>query len=514
MAASGQRIVHLDGSSLSLDDLEAVAVNGARVVLDPAARRKIQASRSLVERLSASEQAVYGLNTGFGHLASVRVPAQHLGELQKNLVRSHCVGVGACLPRAAVRATMLLRANALARGHSGIRPAAVEMLLTLLNEKIHPRIPSQGSVGASGDLAPLAHLARGLMGEGTVEKDGRDLPARLVLGEVGLPPLELKEKEGLALINGTQVTTAIGALALIRSERLVRCADVTGAMSLEGLKGSIRPFDPRVQAVRPHPGQASTAENLRRLTADSGIEASHRECGRVQDSYALRCMPQVHGAVRDTLAHARQVLTIEANSSTDNPLVFAPDQEMLSCGNFHAAPAGYVLDFLAIVMADLASISERRIERLVNPMLSGLPAFLTPDPGLHSGFMLVQVTAAALVSENKILAHPASVDSIPTSANKEDHVSMATLAARKATQVVDNTARVLALEALAAAQALDFLEPLEPGRGVAAAHAALRRQVARLSTDRPMAEEIEKVRDMLEDGRLCQAVEDGAGPLL
>jgi histidine ammonia-lyase len=508
-----QRTVVLDGHSLSLEDVGDVAHRAALVVLSPAAEALLRASRVVVERAAAGEAPAYGINTGFGHLAGVRIPPDRLDELQMNLVRSHCAGVGERLPREAVRAAMLLRANTLARGHSGIRVEPVSLLVALLNRGIHPLVPAQGSVGASGDLAPLAHIALALTGEGLVEIAGQEIPATLALREAALEPLRLRAKEGLALINGTQVSTAIGALVLLEAERLATLADLAGAMSLEALKGSVRAFDPRVQEIRPHPGQARSAENLRALTRDSAINASHRDCDRVQDSYALRCMPQVHGAVRDTLAHARRVLTIEANSSTDNPVVFTEEGELISCGNFHAAPVGYVLDFLAVAVADLASIAERRLERLVNPALSGLPAFLAPDPGLHSGFMLAQVTAAALVSENKVLSHPASVDSIPTSAGKEDHVSMSTFAARKAGLVVRNARRVIAIEILAAAQALDYLRPLAPGPGVGAALSAVRAAVPALDRDRPLAPLIEAVDRLLDDGQLRAAVEAASGRL-
>ncbi len=514
MPATSRDTIRLDGHSLSLDQIDALAHGRADAVLDPAARARMDASRAVVERMAAGDAPVYGVNTDFGHLATVRVPSHRLEELQANLLRSHCAGVGPPLPREEVRATMALRANALARGHSGIRASTVEALLSLLNHRIHPVIPSQGSVGASGDLAPLAHLARALMGEGQVERDGSLLPAGLVLPEAGVAPLRLAAKEGLSLINGTQVTTAVGALALIRARRLARAADIAGALSLEAIKGSVRAFDPRVQAARPHPGPARVASNLVRLTEGSAIGASHRDCGRVQDSYALRCMPQVHGAVRDALEHVASILTVEANASTDNPLVFAEEGEMISCGNFHGAPAGYALDLLAIVVADLAAISERRLERLVNPSLSELPAFLARDPGLHSGLMMAQVTAAALVSENKTLAHPASVDSIPTSADKEDHVSMSTWAARKAAQVVGNALNVVAVELLAAAQALDMVAPLAPGRGAAAAHAAIRRRVPALEEDRPLAPDIAALAGLITDGTLEEAVAGALnGPL-
>jgi histidine ammonia-lyase len=503
----------IDGETLTLEALEAVARAGRRVSLQPGAARRMEASRRAVETRLSSGDAVYGLNTGFGKLASVRVAPEHLNALQHNLLRSHCAGVGAPLPEPVVRAALLLRAHCLARGLSGVRPVVVESLLAFLNSGIHPVIPRKGSVGASGDLAPLAHLGIALTGEGEVlSGDGR-LPADEALRRAGLAPLRLEAKEGLSLINGTQVSSAIGALALLDAERLGTHADIAAAATLEALRGSEKPFDPRVHAARPHPGQAESAANMRRLLADSEIMASHRDCGRVQDSYALRCIPQVHGAVRDTLRFARSILSIEINSATDNPLVFADDALILSNGNFHGAPVGLALDFSAIALADLASISERRIDRMVNPDLSDLPAFLSPDPGLHSGFMLAQVTAAALVSENKILAHPASVDSIPTSGSKEDHVSMSAHAALKCEEVVRNLEHVLAIETLAACQALDLLRPLRPARAVDAVCAAVRREVAPLDQDRPLSPDIETVRRLIAEGTLRAAAESVSGPL-
>lgn len=505
--------VLLDGHSLTLDQLATLAHGEGSAELAPAARLRMSAAREVVDRRAGGDAPVYGVNTGFGHLASVRIPVDRLEELQCNLVRSHCAGVGQPLARTQVRAAMILRANALARGHSGIRPETVDTLLAMLNHGIHPRILAQGSVGASGDLAPLACLALALMGEGTVEISGQELPASLALSQAGLTPVRLAAKEGLALINGTQVSTAIGALAFLEARRLVTMADLAGAMSLEALKGSSRPFDAAVQEARRHTGPSLSAGNLRRLLSESEIASSHAECDRVQDSYALRCMPQVHGAVRDALSYVESVLTLEANASTDNPLVFAERDEMISCGNFHGAPVGYAMDLMAIVMTDLASISERRLERLVNPALSGLPAFLTPDPGLHSGFMLAQVTAASLVSENKTLAHPASVDSIPTSGDKEDHVSMCTWAARKASQVVANCRLVLAIETLAAGQALEFLAPMKPGKGVAAALATLREHVPALAADRTLTPLIEQTQELVAAGTLAAAAGAASGEL-
>ena len=503
----------VDGETLTLEALEAVARGGRRVVLDPGARARLERSRRLVESHLESDAPIYGLTTGFGKLANVRIPHEQIEQLQENLIRSHCAGVGAPIAEEAVRAIMLLRANCLAKGYSGVRPRVVERLLDMLNAGLHPVIPRKGSVGASGDLAPLAQLALALIGEGEVWVRGERLSAEQALRAAGLEPLRLQAKEGLALINGTQVSCAVGALALADAARLSTHADIAAAATLEALKGSEKPFDPRVQAVRAHPGQVEAAANVKRLLAESEIMESHRDCGRVQDSYALRCVPQVHGAVRDTLRFARGVLGIEVNAATDNPLVFAQEGDIVSNGNFHGAPVGMVLDFAAIALADLANISERRIDRLVNPDLSDLPPFLIHEHGLNSGLMLAQVAAAALASENKVLAHPASVDSIPTSGNKEDHVSMSTHAAFKFEEVVRNVEHILAIEFLAACQALDFLKPLRPARAVAAVHAAVRRTVTFMERDRVINRDIESVRRLMCEGALRAAAESVTGPL-
>ena len=503
----------LDGRTLTLDDVEAIAL-GARAALARGAARRVAAARRAVERATRGGARVYGVNTGFGHLAQVSIPEAKLAELQLNLVRSHAAGVGDPLPIPVVRAVLALRANCLARGHSGIRLETLEALVSMLDRDVVPVVPERGSVGASGDLAPLAHVALALVGEGEVFHRGRRVPAAQALRRARIAPPTLAAKEGLALINGTQVMTAIGALALLRAERLAAVADVAGAMTLEALKGSHRAFDPRLHDARPHPGQLRSAANLRRLLAGSEIERSHADCGKVQDAYSLRCMPQVHGAVRDALAHVRAVLSIEINASTDNPMVFAESGELVSGGNFHGQPVALALDHLAAAACSLATIAERRVERLTNPDLSELPAFLTPEPGLHSGFMMAHVTAAALVSENKVLAHPASVDTIPTSAAKEDHVSMGVTAAWKAARIVDNVEAVLAIEILAAAQGLDFVRPLRPGHGVAAAHRAVRRVVPRLERDRVLSADIAAMRGAIRDGRILRAVEglvDGKG---
>ncbi|MDW8284458.1 MAG: histidine ammonia-lyase, partial [Myxococcales bacterium] len=492
---------------LTLEVLAEVARQGRQVELAPEARERLAASRAAVAAIAAGGEdapKVYGVNTGFGFLAQVRISPAQVRDLQRNLVRSHAAGVGPDLPVEVVRAMVLLRAQTLALGHSGVRPEVAERLVEMLNRRLHPRIPSRGSVGASGDLAPLAHLALVLIGEGEVLGDNGPIPAEAALRAAGLAPLTLEAKEGLSLINGTQCMTALGALALLDAEEACRLADLAGAMSLEALQGTPRAFDERIQAVRPHPGQQVVAANLRRLLADSGIVESHRHCGRVQDAYSLRCMPQVHGASRDALAYARQVLSREAMSATDNPLLFPtaepPGYEVLSGGNFHGQPVALALDLCAIAAAELGSISERRIEQLVNPHLSsGLPPFLVPDSGLHSGYMMAQVTAAALVSENKLLCHPASVDSIPSSAGREDHVSMGVHAAGKFARVVDNVLTVLAIELCCAAQGLDLRRPLRPGPALQEVHAVLRAEVPPLEADRPVHQDIAAVR------RLCRS---------
>ena len=502
----------LDGESLTLAAVEAIA-DGASCTLQRRALAGVRAARRTVERAARGGDAVYGVNTGFGHLAQVRIPPGQLDALQLNLLRSHAAGVGDPLPERVVRAVLALRANCLARGHSGIRPETLELLLGMLARGVHPVIPERGSVSASGDLAPLAHLALVLVGEGEAWHAGARLPGAKALKRAGLAPVRLAAKEGIALINGTQVMLAIGILALLRAERLAVAADVLGAMTLEGLKGSHRAFDRRIHAARPHTGQAVSAGNLRRLLSGGTIEPSHADCGRVQDAYSLRCMPQVHGAARDALGHVRRMLAVEVNASTDNPMVFAEEDELVSGGNFHGQPVAMALDHLAVGVCALGTISERRIERLLNPDLSDLPAFLTPEPGLHSGFMMAQVTAAALVSENKTYAHPASVDTIPTSAAKEDHVAMGVHAALKAARVVDNVAHVLGIEALAAAQALDFLKPLRAGKGAEAARAALRRRVRRLAEDRVLSQDIVRARELLDAQVLRRAAEKAAGSL-
>ncbi|MBM4359523.1 MAG: histidine ammonia-lyase [Deltaproteobacteria bacterium] len=514
------------GTLFGIEELWQVAVEHRRVALPEASRAAVTRSRAPVDAIVAAGDdapAVYGINTGFGALAETRIGVGDIARLQRNLIRSHACGVGPDLPDSAVRAMMLLRAQVVALGHSGVRAECVDRLVAMLNVGVHPRIPSQGSVGASGDLAPLAHLTLALIGEGEARLGGALLPAAEALARAGIAPLVLEAKEGLALINGTQYMTALGALAVRRALELCTVADVAGAVSIEALKGSARPFDARLMRVRPHPGQATVATNMRALLTDSAIMASHVDCEKVQDPYSLRCIPQVHGASRDALEYARTVLEREIVSVTDNPTVFldgdpaaqdAPGAEVVSGGNFHGQPVALALDLAAIAVAELANISERRVEQLVNPSLStGLSPFLAPQSGLCSGFMIAQVASAALVSENKVLCHPASIDSIPSSANREDHVSMGSISARKLTQVVDNVTTSLAIEWLAAAQGLDQRAPLRPSRAVEAAHATLRAHVPTLTDDRPLYRDFATAVGLIESGELRRAVELVVGKL-
>ena len=502
------------GEQLTLADCLAVAWQRATVALAPSAVAGIRAARGVVDASLDDGHAHYGINTGFGALAEVTIDLSQLRQLQLNLVRSHATGVGAPLPRPIVRLAMLLRAQVLSAGYSGVRQRVIDQLIDLLNAGVHPLIPCQGSVGASGDLAPLAHLALTLIGEGTCEFEGVLQPASQALAKAGLEPVSLQAKEGLCLINGTQVMTAIAIIAQERAERIVVAADIAGAMTIEGMLGSVTAFDPRIQALRRHAGQELVADNLRRLLAGSPLIASHAGCDRVQDPYSMRCMPQVHGATRDTLAHVRGVLEIEVNSVTDNPLIFAgdtdgdvPEGAVLSGGNFHGMPVAAVCDFARISLTSLGSISERRVEQLVNPHLNnGLPAFLTRDSGLNSGMMIVQVTATALVSECKGLSMPASVDSIPSSASREDHVSMGPIAARRYLDVVENVERVVAIELLCAAQSIDLRAPLQPAEATRVAWQTVREVMPFLAEDRIMYEEMEAVTELLRSGRLAAAV--------
>ena len=503
-------MLEIDGRSLTLEEVQRVAHGEEREIeLSEAAARAMEASRRVVERSLEEGERIYGVTTGFGRLAEILIPPQSRLEIQENLVRSHSSGFGSSLPRAVGRAVILLRANSLARGNSGIRREIVDLLLALIRHGIDPVIPEFGSVGASGDLAPLAHVALCLMGEGDVHGEQGPRAAADALREAALEPIKVREKEGLALINGTQATTGIGVLALLRAASAVESAELAGAMSLEGLRGTPTPFDERVHASRPHPGQGASAARLRALLAESEIRESHRYGDpRIHDAYSLRCMPQVHGAARDVMTFVRGVLQIEINSSTDNPLVFTDPAEIVSAGNFHAQLIAEALDFLAIACTDLASISQQRIERLLNPDLSGLPAFLARDPGVESGFMIAQVAAVDVLAEMRVLAHPASVDSVTTSGNKEDHVSMGLAAARKTWRTVHCLEYVLAVELLCAAQALEFLKPLRPGIGVSRGYDLVRERVPALQDDRVLGPDIERLRELIESGALATAVRE------
>jgi histidine ammonia-lyase len=501
----GDRMILLDGDSLTLGALVAVAHAGVEVGLAPRARAAVRASREVVDACVARAEPVYGVNTGFGSFADVAIPAASLGELQVNLLRSHAAGVGEPLSVPVVRAMTALRANVLAKGFSGIRLETLELAVALLNRGVHPVVPSRGSVGASGDLAPLAHLALVLIGEGEAVHDGARAPGAAALARAGLTPVVLAAKEGLALINGTQASTALLGLALAGAEALARAADLAAALSIDGLQGSTRPFDARIHQARGSPGARASAANLRALLAGSGINASHADCGRVQDAYSMRCAPQVHGAARDAFGTVHEVFDREANAATDNPMVFAEDGDLVSGGNFHGAPVAVASDLLCIGLAQLATISERRSERLVNPALSGLPAFLTREGGLRSGLMLAQVTAAALTSEIKTLGHPASVDTIPTSANREDHVSMSMAAALKAARVLELARWVVAIELLCACQAVDLLRPLSSSAALERVHACVRRRVPALERDRTVSADIETIADMIAAGDLERA---------
>ncbi|HOL73556.1 MAG TPA: histidine ammonia-lyase [Bryobacteraceae bacterium] len=488
----------LDGEHLTIEEVVETAAGGGPVSLAPEAIAKMQRSREVVERLAASGEPVYGVNTGVGQLASVPIPPDQLEELQRNVVRSHACGVGSPLSRAEVRAMMLIRANVLAKGFSGIRPVVAERLCELLNRGVTPVAPARGSVGASGDLAPLAHIALVLTGEGEAEFDGVVLPGGEALRRAGIEPLSLASKEGISLVNGTQGMLAIGCLELAASETLAATADLVCAMTLDALRGTPRAFDPRIHAARPFSGQSASASRLLRFLEGSEIRASHAACRRVQDAYSLRCAPQVHGAVRDTLAEARRVFTIELNSATDNPLVIG--DEIFSGGNFHGQPLALTLDYMAIALTALAGISERRIDRLVNPALNeDLPPFLAGRPGLESGLMMAQVSAAALVAENRVLCHPASPGSLTTSGNKEDFVSMGMTAALKFKDVVRNTRTVLAIEALTAARALDCLAPLRSSEPIEAA----RKLIPKITADQPLSKEIAAVEALIAGGKLA-----------
>jgi histidine ammonia-lyase len=509
------KALHINGNDLTLEAVREVALIADRrpVLLAPDAREAVESARAVVDAVVANNKLAYAITTGVGQLSDVRIAGDQIRELQVNLVRSHAAGVGEPLSVAETRAMMLLRANSLAKGCSGVRPVVIDTLCEFLNRGVTPMVPSQGSVGASGDLAPLAHLALALIGEGEcIDDKGARIAAADALNRAQIKPLVLEAKEAISLINGTQGMLAVGTLALLAAEILVDTADVLGALCCDALKGTDVAFDERIHQARPHSGQLKSAANLRRVLEGSQIRESHRDCGKVQDAYSLRCIPQVHGAARDTLAHCRDVFEVEVNSAVDNPLVFVRDAsqaegDIISGGNFHGQPLAFALDFLAIALTALAGISERRLERLVNPALNeGLPPFLAAGAGLNSGFMLPQVTAASLVSENKVLAHPASADSITTSGNKEDYVSMGMTAAMKLTRIVANTRNVLAIEAMAVAQALDFLAPLKTSKRGQAAHAAIRAVCPTMVKDRVMYQDFTRLAELIASGKVAAVV--------
>ncbi|GBE28319.1 histidine ammonia-lyase [bacterium BMS3Bbin03] len=497
----------IDGGNLTPEDVRAIAYEKAPVALSEKAGANIQKARAVIEKAVREHRTIYGVNTGFGKLSDVHISDDKILDLQINLLRSHSAGVGNPIPEEWVRAIMGIKINSLARGFSGVRLKLVQLLADMLNRGVHPVVPEKGSVGASGDLVPLAHLSIVLIGQGEAVFNGKRLPGAKALSEAGLEPIRLQAKEGISLINGTQFMAGLGALALLRAENLAQNADIIGAMSAEAMLGSDVPFDPRIQEVRGLQGQKISAANLAAFMKGSEIRESHRGCSRVQDAYSLRCMPQVHGAAREALAYGRHIISTEINAVTDNPLVFPESGDVLSGGNFHGEAIAMALDMLAIAAAELANISERRIASLMDSNMSELPPFIAYVPGLHSGFMIAQVTAAALVSENKVLAYPSSVDSVPTSANQEDHVSMGSIAARNALSIVENTENVLAIEALCAAQGIDLRRPLQPGRGTMAAFHTLRKNIPRLQEDRPLAPEIGRAAEMIRAGEFTKAVQ-------
>ena len=507
------KTISLGFDGMTLDNLVAIARDGVHVKLTEGSKKRLRQTRQLIEKWVEDEKTIYGITTGFGALSDVAISKKDTRKLQENILMSHAAGVGDPLDEQSVRAIMALRVKDLARGHSGVRLETVEHLIALLNWGVSPVVPEKGSVGASGDLAPLAHLALVLVGLGEAFYKGQRMSGRQVLSKCGLKPIQLEAGEGLALVNGTQVMTAIGGLALYDAVNLSKMTDIAAAMSLEVLMGSRTEFDERIHQIRPHPGQAAAADNMERLVQNSEIITSHKDCSRIQDAYTLRCSPQVHGATKDAVSYCRRVIETEMNSSTNNPLIYAAEQDFLLGGNFHGQPVALALDFLSMAVAELANISERRIERLVNPMLSGLPAFLVSDGGLNSGFMIAQYTAAALVSENKVLCHPASVDSIPTSANKEDHVSMGTISARQARDIIANTADVIAIELLCGAQALDLFTNLKPGEGTLAAYQVIRQTIPHLANDRILAHDMAAMKELMQSGKILAAVEKMVGEL-
>ena len=504
--------IEITGEHLTIEQVVAVARGEVNVQISFEALNRVAEARAVVEDFVENNRIVYGITTGFGKFSDVYISSEDAEDLQRNLLVSHACGVGNSLPVDAVRAIMLLRANALLKGHSGIRPETLSLLVEMLNRKVHPVIPEKGSLGASGDLAPLAHMALVLIGEGEALVDGEILPGAQAMKRVGLEPTTLSSKEGLALINGTQVMTGIGVLAYWDAENLIKQADIVAAMTLEALEGIVDPFDSRIHELRPHPGQLTTARNMQKILKGSG-HVTHQGEKRVQDAYALRCIPQIHGASKDALRYVRDKLEIEINAVTDNPLIFPETGDVISQGNFHGQPVALAFDFLGIAISEIANVSERRLERLVNPSLSGLPGFLAKEGGLNSGFMIVQYSAASLVSENKVLAHPASVDSIPSSANQEDHVSMGTIGARKAAEIVRNARNVLAMEWMAAGQAYDLKEMADCAKSTKAGRDLLRRTVPFLEKDQVMYPLIQCASQFLAEAELLRTVEAQVGSL-
>ncbi|MGR3309158.1 MAG: histidine ammonia-lyase [Candidatus Brocadiales bacterium] len=503
----------VDGNSLTLEQVVAVSRGKAAVSLSKEAELRVEKARGVVQRAVEEKKVVYGITTGFGALSGVTISKEQTRQLQINILLSHAAGVGNAFDEETVRAIMLLRINSLAKGHSGIRLSTLKTFLKMLNKGVHPVIPEKGSVGASGDLAPLAHLALVMIGEGKAFFHGELLDGKEAMARANIDLVNLEEGEGLALINGTQVMAAIGALTVYDSINLLKTADVATGMSLEVLMGSNIELNPRIHEVRPHKGQAICAENIRNITKNSAIISSHKDCSKVQDAYTIRCAPQVQGASKDALDYASNVIKTEMNSATDNPLIFSESNLILTGGNFHGQPVALALDFLSMALSEIGNISERRTERLVNPQLSGLPAFLVKDPGINSGLMLAQYTAAALVSENKILAHPACVDSIPTSANREDHVSMGTISARKCREIMRHAEYIVSIELLCAAQALDLFTNLKPGAGTLEAYKTIRHHIPHLDTDRIISKDIETMRHLLHSRTILSSVEEKTGPL-
>jgi histidine ammonia-lyase len=505
--------IQINGQEITVQQINEVALANATVSLSEKSKNALVKSKQFVFDIVEKGEPVYGINTGFGALSDVHIKNEDLNTLQVNLIRSHCTGVGAPFDRETTRAIMLLRANCLVSGYSGINPEAVELLLDFLNHDILPIVPSKGSVGASGDLAPLSHIALCLIGEGEVIYKGKNVRSDFAINQIGKKPIELGPKDGLALINGTAVMAALGSLAIMRAEKIMKLADICAAMTCDGVRGTQRAYDPRIQKLKPHPGQIAVAENLLNMLRDSNVMTSHVSCDKVQDPYSLRCVPQVHGACRQTLKHIKEVFDYELNAVTDNPLLFIEDDDVISGGNFHGEALALSMDYLAMGVAEICNISERRVEKMMNPTFSDLPAFLTGNSGLNSGLMIAHVTAAALASENKFLCHPASIDSIPTSTDKEDHVSMGVTSGRKLLEVIDNAMNCLAIEMLCATQALDFHRPLKSSNALEAVHAIIRQHVPIIEDDRVFYKDIQNIIKIFKTDEIITAVESHLGEL-